>query len=403
MSVTILERREAAYAEASALVEKAMNGDDEAAKAAHEKLAEVEALDQQQADYLKSQEMLERLGNADRGAKSVDGEVPVGMSIGDAFIQSKGFQAFKQAHPTGVDNGTPVSIKAAGLGGLQQLGLKEAGVLDTTVGQATPERLPGYVDMLVHSKLELLELVTPGYTNSATLEYAQITGETDGAAIVAEGELKPLSDLTTALKDAKVHTYADGFDATNQFLSDEPALATFMNGAVVRHIRQKIEDQIINGPGGSAAPYGILHTTGVQEQDFEEDVIVTIARALEKAEDVDADVQAIVVNPKVAWNLRLLQDGEGRYLSGGPFSSGVVQTLWGVPIVKSKRLTDAQALVGDFRTVNLLEREAMSVLMFNQHKDYAQRNKVYVRAEWRGMQPIYDPRQIVLAEIEDQG
>ena len=392
MAISILERREIAYAEAQSRVEKAMNGDEAAAKAAPAKLAEVEALDAQQADYLKSQELLERLS---KGGTDTDeaGHAPVESgSIGERFVKSAGFTEFKKAHPTGVDGGTPISIKAAGIGGLTELGLKAD--LTTGTGQPTPQRLPGYVDMLLNQKLTILDLISTGSTNSASLEYAQVVGETDNAAIVPEGELKPLSDLTTALQDAKVFTYADGFDATNQFLSDEPALAAFMDSSIKRHIRQKIEDQILNGAGTATAPKGILHTTGVQAQAFDTDIITTIARALEKAEAVDADVQAIVVNPSVAWQLRLLKDLEGRYLSGGPFAEGLVQTLWGVPIVKSKRLTNKQALVGDFRTINPLEREGMSVLMFNQHKDYAQRNKVYVRAEWRGMQPIYVPRDI---------
>lgn len=399
MAKTILERREAAYAEAEALVEKAMNGDESAAKAAQEKLAEVEVLDEKQADYLKSQETLRRLAGAAKSPNHDEEAISLGGSVAHNFVKSAGFQKFREDHPTGIDSGTPVSIKATGLGGLADLGFKDATTLDTTVGQPSPDRLPGYVDMLIHDKPVFLDLISTGKTASASLEYAQIVGETDGAAIVPEGELKPLSDLQTAIKDAKVHTYADGFDATNQFLSDEPALVTYMDSSIKRHLRLKIEDQIINGAGGASAPFGILNTTGVQAQAFDEDILVTIARAIEKADDVDADVQAIVVSPKVAWNLRLMKDQQGRFLSGGPFAEGRVQTLWGVPIVTSKRMTDTTALVGDFRTVNLLEREAMSVLMFNQHKDYAQRNMVYVRAEWRGMQPIYDPRKIVLATI----
>lgn len=396
---TILERREAAYAEATDLVEKAMNGDAEAAKSAPLKLAEVEAFDQQWADYEKSQDLLNRLKDGQKNADpDVETNAPAG-GVGDLFIKSAGFAAFKAAHPTGVDGGTPVDIKATGLGGLEQIGFKAASTLTTASGQPSPERLPGYVDLLVAPQLTILDLISTGHSDSATLEYAQIVSENDGSAIVAEGALKPLSDITTAIKDAKVFTYADGFDATNQFLSDEPALAAFMNQQVQRHLRGKIEDQVLNGAGGSSAPYGILATSGVQAQAFDTDIITTIAKSLEKLDATATDVQAVVVNPSVAWGLRLLKDGQGRYLSGGPFSEGKVLNLWGIPIVTSRRVAANKAVIGDFRTVHLLERDPLSVLLFNQHKDYAQRNMVYVRAEWRGKQPIYAPRDLLVATL----
>ena len=39
------------------------------------------------------------------------------------------------------------------------------------------------------------------------------------------------------------------------------------------------------------------------------------------------------------------------------------------------------------------------MLAFNQHADYARRNMVYVRAELRAMQLIYNPREIVVADL----
>ena len=61
---------------------------------------------------------------------------------------------------------------------------------------------------------------------------------------------------------------------------------------------------------------------------------------------------------------------------------------------------DGAALVGNFAgNVQFLQREPLSVLAFNQHKDYAQRNMVYVRAELRAMQLIYAPREIVVADL----
>lgn len=325
-----------------------------------------------------------------------------GLSLGQRIAKSAAFKTFRERHPSGVDGGTPIHLEAKNVGSLSDIGFKAT--LDTTFGEYRSERAPGYRDYLPYDAnswpTSLLDLITVGTTTSRSLEYAQVVSETNGAAIVAEGALKPLSDLATDTADAKVFTYADGFDATNQFLADEPALAAFMDGAVRRHLRVLIEDRLINGAGGASAPLGILATTGVQAQAFATDVITTLAGAVQKVEDVGAGAQAIVMNPADAWALRLLKNGNGDYVSGGPFGAGVVPSLWGIPIVTARRVAAGTALVGNFAgNVQFLQREPLSVLAFNQHKDYAQRNMVYVRAELRAMQLIYAPREIVVADL----
>lgn len=318
-------------------------------------------------------------------------------ALGTRVVKSEAFQQFLKDHPSGVGGGTPIRIEMKNVGTLADIGMKAT--LDTTIGELRPERLPGYRDTLLYDPLTLLDLITVGSTTSRSLEYAQVTAETDNAAVVAEGALKPLSDITTGIADAKVFTYADGFDATNQFLADEAALATFMDGALRRHLRMLIEDLLLNGAGGPTAPQGILGTSGVQAQPYLTDVITTISAAIEKVETVNADPQAIVMNPADAWALQRLKDTTGRFLGDGPFSAPGPNTLWGVPVVKSRRVVAGTALVGNFRTVTFLQREPLTVLAFNQHKDYAQLNKVYVRAELRAMQLIFSPREIVVADL----
>jgi len=324
-----------------------------------------------------------------------------GKSLGERIATSGAFRKFREEHPSGVDGETPVRIKAKDVGSARDVFGAKA-TLVTGTGQPRNDVQPGYRDYTDPARnypLSLLDLVTVGNTDSTSLEYRQVVTVTNNAAIVPEGELKPLSDLTTAAADAKVFTYADGFDATNQFLADEAALATFMEGAVRLNLRNRIEDLLLNGAGGAAAPRGILNTTGIQAQAFTTDVITTVAAALEKLAATNANPQAILVHPSQLWKLRLLKDTTGQYLAGGPFSAGAAPSLWGVPLVASYRLAPNTALIGNFSTVNFLEREGLSVLAFNQHRDYAQRNMVYVRAELRAMQLVYAPREIVRATL----
>src|SRR5690606_27085054 len=98
------------------------------------------------------------------------------------------------------------------------------------------------------------------------------TGVDRGAAVVpesvqaAEGEnegewtdagLKPLSDITTELADAKVFTYADGYEVTNQLLSDAPALASYLNNELSYSLDSIVEHYLLNGTGNNGQPKGI--------------------------------------------------------------------------------------------------------------------------------------------------
>lgn len=324
---------------------------------------------------------------------------PSELGIGERFVKSDGMQALRKQYGSTAlrDTKNPIHVEAKALGGLDDLGIGAKATITTSTGQASPQRLPGYRSTLLDEPSAFLSLITTGNTDSSWLEYAQVVAETDNAAIVPEGELKPLSDVTTAKAEAKAHVYADGFDVTNQTLADDGALAAYMESRIVQHVRNVVEKVVINGDA-TANVKGILNTTGVQAQAFDTDVLTTLARSLAKVEAVQVDPQAIVMNPADVWALKLLKNGNGDFYAGGPFSNAAFAP-WGVPLVSSNRVTAGTALVGNFRSFQLLEREALSVVAFNQHKDYAQRNMSYVRAELRALQLFYSPRDVVVADL----
>lgn len=334
----------------------------------------------------------------EQGGEVKASAAPATGGLGERFVKSAGMKSLRDQYGDGVkDTKNPIHVEARGLGNLSDLGIGSKATITSETGQASPERLPGYRSQLLDEPSAFLSLITTGSTGASWLEYAQIVSETDNAAIVPEGELKPLSDVTTAKAEAKAHVYADGFDVTNQTLADDGALATFMQSRIVQHVQNKVEDVVINGDA-TANVKGIMDTTGVQAQAFDTDVLTTLARSLAKVEAVQVDPQAIVMNPADVWALKLLKDGNGQFYAGGPFS-GTVGGPWGVSLVSSNRVAAGTALVGNFRSFQLLQREALSVVAFNQHKDYAQRNMSYVRAELRALQLFYAPREVVVATI----
>jgi hypothetical protein len=96
-----------------------------------------------------------------------------------------------------------------------------------------------------------------------------------------------------------------------------------------------------------------------------------------------------------AWDL--MQDANDRFFGQGPFGQGP-STSWGRARALSERLTPGTVILGDWRQVALLDVEGLSILAFNQHKDYAQRNLVYVRAELRAEQVIWKPNRLIVVK-----
>lgn len=337
----------------------------------------------------------------------------VAKAFGESFIKSDAYERFRKAHPSGIGAGTPVDLGRVKVGSMEDYFVGRKATLGSELGSVQPIRMPT-IDQVDRNRLTFLDLVSRGQTGG-NFEYVQITGVTRNAAIVPEATgpddaaaLKPVSDMTTSLEDAKVYTYADGYDVTNQLLSDAPAFASYMNTELVYSLDNVIEDKLLNGTGTSGEPKGILTTTGVQEQEYaltaagEIDDAAAMAfvkgvrKAITKVTRLPGGtVDAIVLSPEMDEAIDLLQDGNDRFYGQGPFGAGPA-TLWGRPRVTSERLVDTTAILGDFKQVALLDREGLSVNAFNQHKDYAQRNMVYVRAELRAAQVIWKPNRLVV-------
>lgn len=337
----------------------------------------------------------------------------VAKAFGDTFVKGAAYQSFRKAYPSGIGAGTPVDLGKTSIGSMDEYFATRKALLTTTVGHVQPVRMPT-VDLVDRNRLTFLDLVSRGQT-AGNFEYVQITSVTRNAKIVPEATaandaaaLKPVSEIATQLADAKVYTYADGYDVTNQLLADAPAFATYMNTELAYSLDSVVEDKLLNGTGVSGEPTGILATTGVQEQTYtagtgiDEVTAKAFVRAVRQAITKvtrlpGGTVDAVVLSPEMDEAIDLLQDANERYYSGGPFGSGPA-TLWGRPRVTSERLTDTHAILGDFKQVALLDREGLSVTAFNQHKDYAQRNMVYVRAELRAAQAIWKPSRLVVVK-----
>ncbi|MFE1734304.1 phage major capsid protein [Streptomyces bacillaris] len=354
---------------------------------------------------------------ADRPAPKLSGvkdrqEDGDATTLGGQFVKSALYQEFRKANPTGLGEGSAVSIGRTRVGSLKEwmAGRKATEApLQVGLGHLAPTRMP-MVDQVDRDNLTILDLISRGESDGP-FEYLQVTGVTRNAAIVQDeilpGDpdtaLKPTSTIQTELADAKPYTYADGYDVTNALLSNAPALATYMNNELEYSLDWVVEDKLLNGTGTNGQPKGLLHTTGVQELTYTPGTdamaqVKAIRQAITKITTLPGgNVTAALMSPEddEAWDL--LQDTTDRFMGQGPFGQGP-STSWGRARALSQRLAPGTVILGDWRQVALLDVEGLSILAFNQHKDYAQRNLVYVRAELRAMQVIWKPNRLIVVK-----
>jgi HK97 family phage major capsid protein len=396
------EKLKALLAEAAELEKKSELSEDELTRA-EEIAVEAKSL---RAAIEKSAQVAEQLKGLAPAVKHDDAGVPEGGTLGERFVKSEAFREFRVKHPAGVESkSTPIDIAVKGLSFKA-----DPAPLSTGNGDLQPVRLPGIDDLTYRQPNTLLDLITTGTTAAPWLQYRQLVGVTSNAGIVGEAKttsgttaatgLKPLSTLSTQTADAKAFTFADGIEVTNQELSDDGALTALINGILTQNVRDEIERVVLNGAGTADEPAGILHTTGVLQQAFATDAVTSIRKAKTLLQTTSrTTAQAVLMNPEDDEALDLLKDSTGHFYGAGPFNAGPT-TLWGIPRVVSSVLPAGTALIGDFSQVQLLIYEALSILVFNQHKDYAQRNLSYVRAELRALQLIRQPAKLAVVTIK---
>lgn len=342
-------------------------------------------------------------------ADDEDAPAAKGRDLGQRFVNGTGYKCFTD---TAKKLGMPhdLHIAKTRVGSMDEYFQAKAGnAIGTTLAHPQNLRFPT-VDTVARPEITLLDVISRGTISSDGFEYLQITNVTRNTAIVPENTgadatdtIKPQSTFGSNLETAKVYDYADGYTVTNQLLRDDQALASFLQNEFDYSFQLKLADVLLNGTGTNGQPKGLLNTTGVQAGEWSKandearNIVIAVRQALTKLKHVGAAANAILVNPEDAEKIDLMEDVNKRFMGNGPFGVGP-STVWGRPIVESEQIAAGKIIVGDFKQLALLDRTGLTVEAFNQHKDYAARNLVYIRAELAAAQAIWRPANFVVLE-----
>lgn len=312
------------------------------------------------------------------------------LSAGERFVESEGFKAFAgQTRPRGrfiaeVKDITSLTTDAAG-----------------SVGSLVrPQRVAG-VD-LPQRRMTIRALLAQGNTNSNAVEYDKEKGFTNAAAPVAEGALKPQSEIQYEDATAPVRTIAHWMRASVQILADAPALRSMIDQRLRYGLAFAEEQQLLNGSGSGqnleglvtaatayAAPGSLTAATPV---DVVRLMILQVALA-------EYPANGIVMNPIDMAAIEMSKDQAGGYLIGDP--QGTIQKrLWGLPVVETQAIGVDKALVGAFDlAAQIFDRQDATVEVSTEDQDNFVKNKVTIRAEERLALAIYREAALVYGDL----
>lgn len=338
---------------------------------------------------------------AKNGAKASD----ITMSLGERLTSNAHYTEWlKSVMPSGGSIPDKAKLHSPAVG----FGMKDlvTGASDTSAGALVNTDHRGLLDGLgvTQRPLTLADLVTRGQTGSDTVEFARVTATTNAAAPVAEATTtangtKPESALTLEKTTETVKTVAHWLPATRRALSDAGQIRTLIDNFLAYGLNEELEDQMANGDGTGENMTGILQTSGIQAQAYDTDLLTTARKAKTKVRTVGrARATAYLIHPNDNEAFDLLKSSDGSFYFGGPGGNSS-NPMWGLPRVECEAIPEGTALVGDFRTAVLWDREEAAIMATDSHSDFFVKNLIAILAEMRAAFGVIRPAAFVTIDL----
>ena len=333
-----------------------------------------------------------------RDEAATEARVEGPKSIGEAFTSSKGFQNVVGSNVKGsqfttgaVDVKATLTTAAGGVGLLQ------------------PQYLPGVLPLLFQ-RLTVADLMPNGTASGNSIIYMRESAVTNSAATVAEGGLKPASDINYAQVTETFKKIANTLKISDEMLQDVPYVQSQVNGRLVFFVQQKEEQQLLSGAGTGSELLGLLNRPGLTAAQAKstDSAIDAIYKDITKIRvSAFVDPSAIVMHPTDWQAIRLLKDANNQYFAGGPFTAaygngpfnaqdrsvlGSNDSLWGLPVVVTTSATVGTAVVGAFNTcAEVFRKGGITVEATNSNENDFLTNLIAIRAEERLALAVYRP------------
>lgn len=250
-------------------------------------------------------------------------------------------------------------------------------------------------------RLFLRDVIPTATTNLAAMDYLKETGYTNAAAVVAEGGLKPQSELTFEQAILNLKKMAHTFRVSEEMLDDNDGMEAYINQRGIYGLKLKEEVQLVTGNGSASQLDGLLMQStayvastvpGVTSIGLTDDILI----AIKQVESADLAASAVLLNYLDAAAVQLERDADGNYRNPA-FGNG---TIWGLPIIASKGIPQGQFVVGGFvGNATIWQRKGIEVRRSTEDRDNFVKNMVTILVEERLNLEVMRPEGIVLGTI----
>lgn len=272
---------------------------------------------------------------------------------GKSFIDMvKGDDSYKDRQKSGL---AQIEVTKSDMASMKEMKVTSAGIV---VPNYDPTIQPG-----IRQELRIRDLLTSIPVSGQNYSYFKELLHTRGAAPVAEGALKPTSNVTFETITDRVKKIAVWMPVTDEALDDVPQLLGYIQELLRYDLKLEEEAQILKGDGTGENLNGLMtqatsYDTGLTKAgDTAIDIVRRAIYQARKQSKLSADG---VVMTELDWmNIELQKDGENRYLFAN-LQGLVTPILWGRPVITSDSMdegdenTGGEFLVANFARAAIL-------------------------------------------------
>ena len=267
----------------------------------------------------------------------------------------------------------------------------------TTSGQVTTD-VPIRPDVIPTGRpaTSLLDVIPTISRPTPTWRYLRQNSRALAAAPVADGALKPVSVVGTQTVESGCAVIAHLSEPVGKFiLGDAPGLQRFVADELVYGLDRAIEAQAISGDGTGANLTGVLNTSGIQVQAFDTSAIVSIRKALTKAESAGYAPSVAVLRPEAWEEIELAATSDQAIAFRGVPIDLTERRIWGLRVVLSTALPVKVGVVLDPAAVSIdIVGPRIDIEWSAESGELFQRNQIQARVEGRFGVSVYQPAAI---------
>ncbi len=223
-------------------------------------------------------------------------------------------------------------------------------------------------------------------TNLANTHAAKIKVTSKTFVATPEAALKPNADLVTKLIRTATRMLAHGINVSRQMVRDAENLMSYLERRLPIGLFTNAERMVISGDDSNEQLGGFLRAAsgdwpGISEYNWSsgvdgDNMLDAIVRGANVATLSNFPSSHFVIHPSDLTKIRLKKGNDGHYIDIGRLAE------WNLTPITTTAIEPGTAIVGSFDMgCTLWQSDEASVQIFDQHKDMAATNQMYVRSE----------------------